>query len=93
MSSRTLWWPIALILFAITLLVSGYIVATWNKLRALVLPIPLLPGNVQSAPFQVDQSLSYLIELEVERSVSLNQLQCLLGEQPERRTAAEPPML
>ena len=82
MTFRDIRWPTGLMAVAFGLLAIAYLVSSWNDPRPLLLSVPIQPGVVQSTPFQVDQTLPYLIELEVDRLLPFNELQCLLGEQP-----------
>lgn len=85
MHARLFRWPIFLLAIATALVAGAHLVSTWHNPRPLVLPIPLQPDQVRSSLFQVDQALPYLVELEVDRHLPFERLQCLLGEQPANR--------
>lgn len=81
-NSNGLRWPAALLCTALIIYGSAFVLVRWYDSRALTLPIDLKPGTTRSPEFHVDQKVNYLVELEVERNIPFNELNCLLGQPP-----------
>jgi hypothetical protein len=79
-TSRTFRSPLILFAFAIALFLSPAALPIWRNANPLVLALPLEPGVVVSPAFRVSHGLQYLVELEVDRALPLEELTCLLGE-------------
>jgi hypothetical protein len=80
MSSRTFRWPAKMFVVAVALYFFPALLAVWRNVQPLALELPLEPGVTVSPDFRVSQTLPYLVELEVDRSLPFEQLTCLLGE-------------
>jgi hypothetical protein len=64
------------------LLATSTIVVNWYKWEPVSFPIDLHVGQLESPSFRVNRSTHYLIELEAERALPFEQLNCLLGIDP-----------
>jgi hypothetical protein len=56
-----------------------FAIMRWHEWTPLSMPIDVRPDVVRSPSFQVDQPVTYRIELEADRSLNLDELNCLLG--------------
>jgi hypothetical protein len=74
--------PWIIFIVGISLFGLSYPIATWNKWTPVSFPIDLRPGISRSPAFSIDLSSDYLIELEVERKLPFEQINCLLGVSP-----------
>jgi hypothetical protein len=79
-NAKGLRWPALILGAAVILYGAAFVVLRWYNWTPLTLPLDLKPGLIRSQEFRVDQKTRYLVELEVDRSIPFNQLNCLLGE-------------
>lgn len=87
-NAKGLRWPALILGAALVIYGSAFSVLRWYDWRALTLPVDLKPGTTSSPEFRVDQKTRYLVELEVERNIPFDELNCLLGESTSRRPCA-----
>ena len=59
------------------------------RLQPATFPINLHPGQTESSRFRVDIDADYLIDLEVDRALPFDQLNCMLGISPGTPQACE----
>ena len=85
---RALRWPGVILGAALVIYGSAFTVLRWYDWTALSLPIDLKPGMTRSPEFRVDQKTSYLVELEVDRKIPFDELNCLLGESISQKPCA-----
>ena len=77
---KGLLWPMLLFGLALVVYLSAFVVLRWYDWTVLTLPVDLKPGVVRSSEFRVDQKVNYLVELEVERNIPFDDLNCMFGE-------------
>jgi hypothetical protein len=72
--------PLLMLSIGIAILGCSLIIGYWYKWEPVSFAIDLRPGiTSRSPPFSVNLTTNYLIELEVERNLPFEQLNCLLG--------------
>jgi hypothetical protein len=71
--------PVCFLILGGLFLLSAIYVQNSHKWTPVSFPIDLKPGVTRSPAFRVNLSTDYEIELEVDRSLPLDQLNCLLG--------------
>jgi hypothetical protein len=72
--------PLLILSIGIVILGGSFLIGGWYKWKPVSFAIELRPGvTTRSPPFSINLTTKYLIELEVERSLSFEQLNCLLG--------------
>lgn len=75
--------PSMILAAGLALLGGSLLIGNWHSWEPASFPIDLRPGKEQQSPaFRVDLTTTYLIELEVERNMPFEQLNCLLGVDP-----------
>jgi hypothetical protein len=92
-NARGLRWPALILGAALVIYGSAFIVLRWYDWRALAVPVDLKPGTITSPEFRVDQKTRYLVELEVERNIPFDELNCLLGESISRKPCSVKPVV
>ena len=83
----------AILCVALVLYGSALVVLRWYDWRVVTLPLDLKPGTIQSPEFRVDQTTRYLIELEVDRNIPFDELNCLLGQSLPRKPCSVMPVV
>ena len=78
--AKGLRWPALILGAALAIFASALVVSNWYQWRILALPVDLKLGVTRSAEFRVDQNVNYLVELEVERNIPFDELNCMIGE-------------
>jgi hypothetical protein len=71
--------PVTIALAGILLFVSATIIANWRKWEATEFPLNLQRGAASSSQFRVDSATEYSIDLDVDRTLPFEELNCLLG--------------
>jgi hypothetical protein len=72
--------PLLMLSIGIVILGSSLIIGYWYKWEPISFKIDLQAGTIsRSPPFDTDLTADYLIELEAERNLPFEQLNCLLG--------------
>lgn len=72
--------PLLILSMGIAILGGSLVVGDWYKWKPVSFAIDLRPGVTTRSPlFSVNLTTNYLIELEVERNLPFEQLNCLLG--------------
>lgn len=75
--------PLIILGAAVALLIGSLLIANWYRWEPASFPIDLRAGiHSQSQSFRTDLTTTYLIELEVERNMPFEELNCLLGVDP-----------
>lgn len=75
--------PLIILGAAAALLSGSLLIANWYSWEPSSFPIDLRAGiHSQSPSFRTDLTTTYLIELEVERNIPFEELNCLLGVDP-----------
>ncbi len=78
--NKNLKAPLLILSIGIAILGGSLIVGYWYKWEPVSFAVDLRPGiTTRSPPFSVNLTTNYLIELEVERNLPFEQLNCLLG--------------
>lgn len=74
--------PSLLLASGVVLFVASLLVGGWYTRAPASFAIDLRPGVSKSPSFKTDLAAEYLIELEVERNLPFEQINCLLGINP-----------
>lgn len=80
-----------LIGFFASIFLAGMVLLLTNANQSIAFQFNLRPGNAASPEFRVHADGSYLVELEVERTLPFEQLNCLLGISPSNAQGCELP--
>jgi len=79
MRGNRMWMPLTLLALGVLLGLVSMLIDNWYKWIPVSFPIDLRPSISQSPVFIVNLTTDYLIELELERNLPFDQLNCLLG--------------